>query len=298
MTRPLLAAAVVGILFLALAWASFRETGTVRADSPRPEPDAEQALKKARVDGKYRMLLRQFKDPAAAGRYGEFSDVGARSVAEAAGETNIPTGYWVYVRPYWYVWRDKTADNREKRPWGPEQATGEPDTNGTGDLQTAWASATPDGQDEWLVLEYAEPVKPTAVLVYETYNPGALTRVTAFTLDGKEVELWKGDDPTTSDKAGGITEVPVNPGFKTNRVKLYLASKAVPGWNEIDAVGLQAGDRIQWAEAADASSTFAEQRLGLGAAPADNDRLRKLEADVEELKTEIRELKKLLQKGR
>jgi hypothetical protein len=38
------------------------------------------------------------------------------------------------------------------------------------DLVTAWDSATPDGQDEWLLLV------PTAVLVHETYNPGALER--------------------------------------------------------------------------------------------------------------------------
>src|SRR4051812_16997111 len=47
---------------------------------------------------------------------------------------------------------------RAKRGWGPEQVTGEPDTPAAGDQTTAWASATPDGADEWLELEYAAPV--------------------------------------------------------------------------------------------------------------------------------------------
>src|SRR5688572_23368792 len=36
------------------------------------------------------------------------------------------------------------------RPWGPEQATGKPDTPWNGDIKTAWASETQDDEDEWL----------------------------------------------------------------------------------------------------------------------------------------------------
>jgi hypothetical protein len=51
--------------------------------------------------------------------------------------------------------------------------------------------------------------------------------------------------------------------FKTNRVKLYLDSKGVPGWNEIDAVGLrESGGKTHWATSADASSTYADQGGG------------------------------------
>src|SRR5207245_2848211 len=106
---------------------------------------------------------------------------------------DLPRGYWVYVAPYWYIWRDLvSATPKVKRPWGPEQATGQPDTMLARDLHTAWASLTEDGDDEWLLLEYAEPVVPRAVLVHETYKPGALVRVTAFNLNGEEVEVWRG----------------------------------------------------------------------------------------------------------
>jgi hypothetical protein len=45
---------------------------------------------------------------------------------------------------------------RSKRSGGPEQATGPPDTPRAGDISTAWASQTADGQDEWLRLHYAK----------------------------------------------------------------------------------------------------------------------------------------------
>lgn len=277
------------------------------AAGPASGPDLEQLLKRATADGKYRMLLAQFKVEKDREQYGDFRDLGPRDRASYGGRDGLPKGYWVYAAPYWYVWRDRTADNKPKRGWGPEQATGEPDTNMAGDIVTAWASQTQDDQDEWLMLEYAEPVVPTAVLVYETYNPGALVRVTAFRLDGEEVELWKGQDPTTPDNEMGISEVPVKVNFKTNRIKLYIASKAVPGWNEIDAVGVRDKDqKVHWAVAADASSTYAppydspQLAASLPAVPAVNyeNRIRQLEKEVRELKDVVQELKRKLNKDR
>lgn len=147
------------------------------------------------------------------------------------------------------------------RAWGPEQATGEPDTPTAGDQQTAWASLTQDGQPEWLILDYAQAVNITRVKVYETYNPGALVRVTVFDeKTGKEIEVWQGKDPTPMGAGMGVSEIALAEPRHSKRVKIYLDSVNVPGWNEIDAVGIvdDAG-KTQWAVNATASSTFAEQ---------------------------------------
>jgi beta-lactamase regulating signal transducer with metallopeptidase domain len=227
------------------------------------------ALKEARVNGKYQMLLRQIKVAEDVDQYTEFNDYGFSQTSSYRGYDNLPAAYWVYVDPYWYLWRDLAATPQAKRAWGPEQATGAPDTNQAGDFQTAWASLTPDGQDEWLLLEYAELAFPKEVHIYETFNPGAVYRVTAFKLDGTEVEIWKGEDPTPADSEKGVSKIRVKAAFQTNRIKIYLASKEVPGWNEIDAVGLiDAAGKTQWASAAEASSTYAQPRQVAGAAPA------------------------------
>src|SRR6266566_2318518 len=130
---------------------------------------------------------------------------------------------------------------------------------------------------------------PTAVLVYETYNPGALVRVTAFKLDGEEVELWKGQDPTTPDNEQGVSEIPVKADFKTNRIKLYIDSKSVPGWNEIDAVGVRdKNKKMHWAAAVEASSTYAPSFDAVPeptiASPNYENRIRQLEKEVRDLK--------------
>ena len=149
--------------------------------------------------------------------------------------------------------------------WSPGQATGPPDTPTGGDQITAWASQTPDGQAEWIILDYAEPVVPKAVRIYEIYGSGAVNKVTVFDADGKEVEAWSGVDPTPRGSKIAISEIPLAPvGFATRRVKVYLDSANVPNWNEVDAVGLVGtDDRVHWAVGAEASSTYASSRGGL-----------------------------------
>jgi hypothetical protein len=291
--------------------------GVSTPKTPRALP-LQESLEKARVDGKYAMLLRQIKVEKDIEKYGAFRDAGSRRTMDYAGFAGLPAGHWVYVYPYWYIWRDLAEKPAPKRGWGPEQATGPPDTPGAGDFRSAWASLTPDGQDEWLMLEYAESILPAAVLVHETYNPGALVRVTVFKLDGEEVEVWKGKDPTAQGSGKGVSEIAVDVPFKTNRVKIYLDSKAVTGWNEIDAVGLRdSGGKTHWATGADASSTFAEQGGGVilvvplaapvprviapppplpAAAPpapranAKDERIKKLQQENQKLKEELKAL--------
>lgn len=121
--------------------------------------------------------------------------------------------------------------------WNARQATGPPDTPTAGDQQTAWASRLPDGGEEWLELTFAQPVRPIAVRVRETYNPGAVTKVEARDAEGRWHALWEGED--------GGRECPRwwSPRFEpvawsTREVRLTLACHKVPGWNEIDAVEL------------------------------------------------------------
>ena len=141
--------------------------------------------------------------------------------------------------------------------WDTKQATGPPDTPQSGDIQTAWASSTPDAGPEWLVLDYETPVTAQSVEIHETYNPGAVHRISVFGADGKELIAWSGIDPTPTSALRGISRIPLGIDFAVTRIKVYIDSAAVPGWNEIDAVGLvDEKGRTHWATRAYASSSF------------------------------------------
>jgi hypothetical protein len=105
--------------------------------------------------------------------------------------------------------------------WGVDEVTGPPNTNGFGDIRTAWASETADGQREWLEVEFPQSVAATAVWIYETYNPGAVMKVTRIGPFGGETVLWEGTDPTPQGSSGGISKIPL-PGRSVGRLKIYL----------------------------------------------------------------------------
>ena len=70
--------------------------------SSSPLPPAEE--KAASVEGKYQKLLRVMTMPQDAERYGDFNDWGWWSGTEYQGHEGLSPGYWVWVKPRWYVW--------------------------------------------------------------------------------------------------------------------------------------------------------------------------------------------------
>jgi thiol-disulfide isomerase/thioredoxin len=145
----------------------------------------------------------------------------------------------------------------KSRQWSPEQATGAPDTNKAGDLPTAWASLNPDAGPEWLQVEFAKPTEIAEVRIRETFNPGAITKVEAISADNKGTVIWEG----TAEAKPAPSDMVVKPqsAVVSNKIKIHLDTTRVPGWNEIDAVELLGKDGSrQWAQAATASTTFAD----------------------------------------
>src|SRR5262249_28966147 len=131
-------------------------------------------------------------------------------------------------------------DQRTGRSWGEEQATGPPNTFQAGDLSTAWASRLPDGGEEWLNLDYSNQVYIAEVRVRETYNPGAISKVAAVLPNGQEQTIWEG--VTEAGEAPVEKVFPVSGNIYARGVKVYLDTRRVPGWNEIDAVELVGRD--------------------------------------------------------
>jgi len=153
------------------------------------------------------------------------------------------------------------------RSWGPEQVLGPPNTQQAGDVPTAWAPYSSQGTgEEWLHVNYDQPVDISEINVRETHNPGAISKIAAVMPDGREVTIWEGVEPTSQPPVNMTFSAPS--GLQAQSVKVYLDRTRVPGWNEIDAVELVGRDGTrQWATSATSSSSYAEMydgaRLGL-----------------------------------
>ena len=101
----------------------------------------------------------------------------------------------------------------------------------------AWRPQTPDDGVEWIDLNFLAPVHATAIEIYETVNPGAVTRVFVRNLDFELHEVWSGEDPSTGCPAILHIDFERLP-FATTRVRIELNTSLVPGFNYIDAVKL------------------------------------------------------------
>lgn len=169
--------------------------------------------------------------------------------------------------------------------WHPRQATGAPNVPQAGDDGRAWASSPQDGQQEWLELTYDPPVDARQLLVYESFNPGALTHVLVqqdyvrsrggrsgpILADGSLEDgwrsIWPGRDSVRAADKKGVATIQIPPTVRNTgrvaKVLLFLDSSSVPGWNEIDAVGLLDAEtgQVQWASDAKASSWFGQLTL-------------------------------------
>jgi hypothetical protein len=144
------------------------------------------------------------------------------------------------------------------RAWGPEQAVGAPDTMTAGDHRTAWAPANSDGGVEWLEAEFAKLSDLSQVVVRQTSNPGGITKVVAITETGAEVPIWQGEDPSRGQKLAD-TPFSVPPGVNARKVKIFVDTSKMPGWEEIDAIKVVGRDGSQqWANSVNASSTYAQ----------------------------------------
>jgi len=144
-----------------------------------------------------------------------------------------------------------------KEPWGPEQATGVPDTPEAEDAPTAWCPQEPDTGDEWLLVHFATRVLIAEVRIRESFNPGAVARVSAVLEDGTSSLLWAGRDPTER-APDDFVVAPAGGETAARSVLIELDTARRPGWSAVDAVELVGRDGSrQWASAAEASSTYA-----------------------------------------
>ncbi len=124
--------------------------------------------------------------------------------------------------------------------WSAAQALGAPDVfPAHGDQVKAWASLTADDRLEFLEVALARPSVLSAVEVYETYNPGAVSEIELIGVSGKRVVVHR--QPAAASGQGAqrkrvdfaCTAEPIA------AIRVTVDSQRVAGWNEIDAIGGQ-----------------------------------------------------------
>lgn len=124
--------------------------------------------------------------------------------------------------------------------WSASRALGPPDVfPAGGDQVNAWASAGADDRVEYLELGLERPASLSAVEIFETFNPGAVTQVELIAESGRRIVVGQRAPAATGSPAHKHRIDFTCTAERIVAVRLTIDSPSVPGWNEIDAVGAQ-----------------------------------------------------------
>lgn len=127
-----------------------------------------------------------------------------------------------------------------KTGYAPFAATGAPNVEHYGDDGDSWATETSDKGIEWLEVKFARPVAATQIRIRQSFGPGAIIKVELLDEGGAKHTIWQGVDDTAyaPSQIGWLDKSFEKTSYKANGARITLATNAVPGWNEIDAVQL------------------------------------------------------------
>lgn len=123
--------------------------------------------------------------------------------------------------------------------WGAKQALGAPNVYPLyGDIQYAWSPTNPDNAREFLELAFTNPNPINFINIFETYNPGAIDTVFVRDASNNWVRVYAENAmPSGSDSRILNITFPMT-AFPVSAIRIAMNSAAVPGFNEIDAVGI------------------------------------------------------------
>ncbi|WP_146201616.1 OmpA family protein [Sediminitomix flava] len=122
------------------------------------------------------------------------------------------------------------------------QALGEPNKlPAIGNSSCAWSPASPSSSfPEWIHVRFAEAQAVKQVLVAETYNPGAVSKIMFIDEGNGYHVVYTKDEFKNSKTKGGLYSymLPELTDYKVKEVKVLLSTSKVKGFNHIDAIGI------------------------------------------------------------
>jgi outer membrane protein OmpA-like peptidoglycan-associated protein len=113
-----------------------------------------------------------------------------------------------------------------------------------GESACAWSPYNADSNvEEWIRVAFDKPQKARQILIVENFNQGCITQVYAYDAAGKEVSVWTGSGPAASEVGRVLTISVPDSAMLISSVKVALNPARVKGYNQIDAIGLNIGDK-------------------------------------------------------
>jgi hypothetical protein len=129
------------------------------------------------------------------------------------------------------------ASSQWSSEYSARQAVGAPNTLICADRSTAWASQSATGKD-WLMLFYDQAVIPSKIVISESFNPGAVSKVEVIDESGNAITVYEATPVVNNQCPFNLVIDIKSVSLPVRTVRLTIDQSRHNGWNEIDAVQL------------------------------------------------------------
>ncbi len=129
----------------------------------------------------------------------------------------------------------------DKKQFSAEQVVGKPNVlPNYGSSPVAWAPANEDNRvNDWVWVEFAHPMRVQQVAIAENLNPGSIYRIYLLDERNRKHEVYKNKEPNAvlhpSRMFRHFFEMT---DYEVHGLRLEIATGAVPGMQQIDAIGI------------------------------------------------------------
>lgn len=114
-----------------------------------------------------------------------------------------------------------------------------------GSTPTAWAPLEKRSiNGEFIHVEYSNPIKLKIIYINETSSPGSISKIIAYDerFDEHEIYLNEKLNFIVEESRLLTIELKTKTNFKVKQLKIFLDTKKVPGYNQIESIGISEND--------------------------------------------------------
>ncbi|HAS39415.1 MAG TPA: flagellar motor protein MotB [Microscillaceae bacterium] len=114
-----------------------------------------------------------------------------------------------------------------------------------GSSKCAWSpSRKQNPKGEWIKVAFRNPMKTKQIAIAENYNPGAISKIYAYDPKGAQHLVYENKQIKKLAVKGRMFRVilPKITLYQVKSLKVFLNTQLIPGYNQIDAIGISDGD--------------------------------------------------------
>ena len=106
----------------------------------------------------------------------------------------------------------------------------------------AWSPATEDNTKPEFIKVSFTPTNARQIVVAESYNSGTISQIIAYNQQDRPIFTWNNERLGQDNKDGQMLYVKLDSAKRIFSVKITLQTDRIPGFNQIDAIGLTESD--------------------------------------------------------